>query len=150
MDLTRTARIAERPLAGRPLGRHVQHDPRSRGFAIRRRPTLASRTWLQHCRTGPLESVWRAVTYWRSRVRHGGARPWGRRGQNNSAWNLVTGLTPSAYVRRRRLDEAERLLRAGLTVEVTALQVGYSNASALVFALRRERGLGARSIRRRR
>ncbi len=59
----------------------------------------------------------------------------------------LTGLAPAAYVRRRRLDEAQRLLRAGLSLEATALQVGYAGASALAFALRRERGVGARSLR---
>jgi AraC-like DNA-binding protein len=59
----------------------------------------------------------------------------------------LTGTTPGAYVRQRRLDEAQRLLRAGLSLDATALQVGYSSASALAFALRRERSVGAREIR---
>lgn len=59
----------------------------------------------------------------------------------------VTGMSPLAWVRQRRLVSAERLLRAGLSLEAAALQVGYASASALCFALRRERGLGARRLR---
>jgi AraC-like DNA-binding protein len=59
----------------------------------------------------------------------------------------LTGLSPGAYVRRRRLDAAERLLAAGVPLETAALQVGYAGASALCFALRRDRGRGARLLR---
>ena len=59
----------------------------------------------------------------------------------------LTGLAPLAWVRQRRLDEAQRQLRAGLLVETVALQVGYASASALCFALRRDRGIGARQLR---
>lgn len=59
----------------------------------------------------------------------------------------LTGMAPAAFVRRRRLDEAQRLLRAGLSLEAAALRVGYASASALAFALRRERGVGARELR---
>jgi len=59
----------------------------------------------------------------------------------------LTGMAPAAFVRNRRLDEAQRLLRAGLALEAVALQVGYASASALAFALRRERGVSARSLR---
>lgn len=61
----------------------------------------------------------------------------------------LTGRTPGEWLRGLRLDEAERLLRAGLSLEAAALQVGYASASALAFALRRERGVGARALRRR-
>ena len=59
----------------------------------------------------------------------------------------LAGMAPAAFVRQRRLDEAQRLLRAGLSLEVAALRVGYASASALAFALRRERGTGARGLR---
>jgi AraC-like DNA-binding protein len=56
-------------------------------------------------------------------------------------------LSPQAFVRRCRLDQAERLLAQGLALEAVALQVGYASASALSVALRRERGTGARALR---
>lgn len=59
----------------------------------------------------------------------------------------VTGMPPLAWVRQRRLDEAQRLLRAGLPLNTVALRVGYAGASALCFALRRECGVGARQLR---
>jgi AraC-like DNA-binding protein len=59
----------------------------------------------------------------------------------------ITGMTPLAWVRQRQLDTAERLLRAGLPLETAALQVGYASASALCFALRRDRNIGARKLR---
>lgn len=58
-----------------------------------------------------------------------------------------TGLSPMAWVRRLRLDEAERQLTAGVPVETAALAVGYASASALCFALRRDRDTGARRLR---
>jgi AraC-like DNA-binding protein len=59
----------------------------------------------------------------------------------------LTGLSPLAWVRQRRLDEAQRQVRAGLPLDTVALQIGYASASALCFALRRERGIGARQLR---
>jgi len=59
----------------------------------------------------------------------------------------LTGLSPMAFVRMRRLAQAERLLRHGWSLEAVALQVGYASASALSFALRRDRDTGARALR---
>ena len=37
----------------------------------------------------------------------------------------LTGLSPQAWLRALRLDEAQRLLRRGLTLEAAAARVGY-------------------------
>lgn len=58
------------------------------------------------------------------------------------------GCSPLDFVRQRRLNQATRLLRQGLALEAVALAVGYGSASALSAALRRERGTGARALRR--
>lgn len=65
----------------------------------------------------------------------------------HARWLVLTGLAPQAWLRARRLDVASALLKSGLTLDAAALQVGYAGASALAFALRRERGLGARALR---
>ena len=59
----------------------------------------------------------------------------------------LTGDTPQQWLRARRLDLAERALARGQSLEATALRFGYASASALAYALRRERGLGARALR---
>ena len=59
----------------------------------------------------------------------------------------LTGQTPQSYLRAVRFDAAQRLLRQGLSLEATAFQVGYRSASALSFALKRDRQVGARTIR---
>ena len=59
----------------------------------------------------------------------------------------LTGRAPQAWLRALRLDEAERLLRRGLTLEAAAARVGYRSASALAYAMRRDREIGARSLR---
>lgn len=60
------------------------------------------------------------------------------------------GQSPQAFVRARRLNRAEALLRQGFSLEAAAVQVGYASASALSTALRRERDSGARQLRQRR
>ena len=59
----------------------------------------------------------------------------------------LTGESPQAWLRGLRLDEAQRLLRRGLTLEATAARVGYASASALAHAMRRDRDVGARELR---
>lgn len=69
--------------------------------------------------------------------------------QFHARWCQLMGQTPQAWLRQRRLDQAQHLLRAGLLADAVAAQVGYASDSALLYALRRERGLGARTLRRR-
>lgn len=59
----------------------------------------------------------------------------------------LTGRSPQAWLRGLRLDEAERLLRRGLTLEATAVRVGYASASALAHAMRRDRDVRVRGLR---
>ncbi len=59
----------------------------------------------------------------------------------------LTGRSPQAWLRAQRLDEAQRLLRRGLTLRAAAARVGYASASALATALRRDRDVGARALR---
>jgi AraC-like DNA-binding protein len=67
--------------------------------------------------------------------------------QFQARWRALTGLTPQAWLRARRLNAAEPLLRCGWTLEAAALQVGYRSASALLFALQRDRGVSVRGLR---
>lgn len=59
----------------------------------------------------------------------------------------LTGQTPQTYLRNRRLDAAERLLRHGTLLDTAAQQVGYRSASALSFALKRDRHRSTRDLR---
>ena len=62
-------------------------------------------------------------------------------------WQELTGATPQQWLRDLRLDAASAALTAGEPLETTALRCGYSSASALAYALRRDRGVGSRSLR---
>ncbi|MEG0201344.1 MAG: AraC family transcriptional regulator, partial [Comamonas sp.] len=59
----------------------------------------------------------------------------------------LAGCTPQAWLRNLRLDAAVRQLTQGAALETTALRCGYASASALAYALRRERGVTSRQLR---
>ena len=62
-------------------------------------------------------------------------------------WQELTGKTPQHWLRDLRLDAAESVLARGESLENAALRLGYRSASALAFALRRDRKIGARDLR---
>ena len=59
----------------------------------------------------------------------------------------IAGQTPQNHLRSRRLDTAERLLCHGMSLEAAAMHVGYRSASALSFALKRDRQMSTRQLR---
>lgn len=67
--------------------------------------------------------------------------------QFHRRWKELTGESPQSWLRNVRLDEAQKLLRKGRDLETTASLVGYRSGSALCFALNRDRGYGARELR---
>ena len=62
-------------------------------------------------------------------------------------WLELTGATPQQWLRDLRLTAASSALAAGQPLEITALRCGYGSASALAYALRRDRGVGSRVLR---
>ena len=66
----------------------------------------------------------------------------------HARWQELTGSTPQQWLRQIRLDEAERLLARGRSLQACASACGYASASALAYALRRDRDTGARQLRR--
>lgn len=65
----------------------------------------------------------------------------------HARWQELTGSTPQQWLRKLRLDEAERQLARGRSLEACAAACGYATASALGYALRRDRDTGARQLR---
>lgn len=65
----------------------------------------------------------------------------------HARWLALTGRTPQAWLRGERLDAAARELAQGVPLDTVALRTGYASASALAYALRRDRGTGARALR---
>ncbi|HEX2519632.1 MAG TPA: helix-turn-helix domain-containing protein [Castellaniella sp.] len=59
----------------------------------------------------------------------------------------LTGCTPGGYLRALRLKHATTLLARGVLLEIAAARVGYRSASALAYALRRDQGTSARTLR---
>ena len=66
----------------------------------------------------------------------------------HSRWQELTGQTPQQWLRAVRLDEAERQIARGRSLQACAVDCGYASASALAYALRRDRQTGARQLRR--
>ena len=65
----------------------------------------------------------------------------------HARWQELTGLPPQQWLRQLRLDEAERQLAQGRNLEACATACGYASASALAYALRRDRNTSARALR---
>ena len=65
----------------------------------------------------------------------------------HARWQELTGSTPQQWLRQLRLDAAERLLARGYSLQACASACGYATASALAYALRRDRAVGARQLR---
>lgn len=65
----------------------------------------------------------------------------------HARWLELLGQTPQQWLRQLRLERAEQELAAGRRLDATALVCGYASASALAYALRRDRGSSARQLR---
>lgn len=66
----------------------------------------------------------------------------------HTRWQELTGHTPQQWLRTVRLDAAERQIARGRSLQACAAECGYASASALAYALRRDRQTGARQLRR--
>ena len=65
----------------------------------------------------------------------------------HARWQELTGVTPQQWLRQLRLDVAEQQLAQGRSLESSATACGYASASALAYALRRDRNTSARALR---
>lgn len=65
----------------------------------------------------------------------------------HARWLEVMGQTPQQWLRQLRLDAATQLLARGVRLSTSATLCGYASASALAYALRRDRGTSARRLR---
>lgn len=65
----------------------------------------------------------------------------------HARWHELTEATPQQWLRSLRLDEAQRQLARGRHLDACATACGYASASALAYALRRDRSTGARQLR---
>lgn len=65
----------------------------------------------------------------------------------HARWQELTGVTPQQWLRQLRLDAAEQQLAQGRSLEASATACGYASASALAYALRRDRNTSARVLR---
>ena len=65
----------------------------------------------------------------------------------HARWQELTHQTPQQWLRQLRLEEAERQIVQGRSLEACATACGYASASALAYALRRDRNTSARTLR---
>lgn len=107
-------------------------------------PTLLQRRgldmqWLQHQVQAALHESWptaRLATLMHLSV-----------AQFHTRFVELMGTTPQDWLRSLRLDAAVQQLKQGAALEATALRCGYASASALAYALRRDRGMTSRQLR---
>ena len=65
----------------------------------------------------------------------------------HARWVELTGQTPQQWLRNLRLDAAVQALARGRSLQACAQACGYASASALAYALRRDRNTSARALR---
>ena len=65
----------------------------------------------------------------------------------HARWLELTGQTPQQWLRALRLDTAMQALARGRSLQACAQACGYASASALAYALRRDRDTSARALR---